>query len=247
MARPFERRSQGGLLSRIVGGATRTGVIVEIETVLARATRVREVTPAQVEEICHNHGVEIAGRMGTARRNLYRRFLEHCLLDHEVSTDESEDLGHLRSLLNLGNEDMTRVHDEVARSVYGEAVDAVLEDHKLDPDEKSFLERLRQELELPEEVASEIVEQGVERSRHRFLDKAAASENLVLATRSAPLKLSGASDENIEAAIANALDEATAAVPQLSWVEVATIRGEIAEGGVKRWHVELKGWLDVEE
>jgi flavin-binding protein dodecin len=247
MARPFERRDRGGLFTRVLGGATRSGVIVEIESVLARAGRVRDVSRETVQDICRSHGVEIEARMGTARRNLYRRFLEHCLLDHEVSTDESEDLGHLRALLGLGNDDMARVHDEVARSVYGEAVDAVLDDHKLDPDEKSFLERLRHELELPEEVASAIVEEGVERSRHRFLDKAAASENLVLATRNAPLKLSGVSDQSIEAAVANALDEATAAVPQLAWVEISTIRGEIAEGGVQRWHVELKGWLELDE
>ena len=247
MARPFERRDHGGLLSRVLGGATRSGVIAEIETVLARAGRVRDVTHDQVQELCQARGVEIQGRMGTARRNLYRRFLEHCLLDHEVSTEESEDLGHLRVLLRLGNDDMARVHDEVARSVYGDAVDAVLDDHKLDPDEKSFLERLRQELELPEEVATAIVEEGVERSRYRFLDKAAASENLVLATRNAPLKLSGVSERSIEDAVANALDEATAAVPQLAWVEISHIRGEVAEGGVRCWHVELKAWLELEE
>jgi len=119
MAQPFELRDapKDGPLARLFGGRGSGGIVAEIESLLAHAPRVREVSPESVAEVAARHGVDLGVRLRTARRNLYRRFLEHCLTDGALSTDESADLVHLRALLRLENDDVERVHDDVAIAV----------------------------------------------------------------------------------------------------------------------------------
>ncbi|MGH0031051.1 MAG: dodecin domain-containing protein [Myxococcota bacterium] len=243
MAEPFEDRSEG-VLSKVIGG--RRGCMQEVERLLARADRVSEVGQDRVAEVASRHKVDFGKRMRTGRTQLYRRFLEHCLRDGHLSEEESEALEHLRSLLRLDDESASRVHDEVSRSVYGEAVDEVLEDQQLDPEEQEFLERLRGRLDIPEPVADALLKEGVQRARQRFFSKAAARSGVFLTSHEAPLQLVGASETSIEAAVNDALDQACRAVPRLHWIEVGKIRGEVVEGRVKEWQVELKAWLDPE-
>ena len=170
MAEPFQNKSSG-VLSKVIGGASKRNVIQEIECLLAEADRVREVEPAQVEEVTTRLKVDFGKRLRTPRMHLYRRFLEHCLCDNHLSSDESEDLAHLRSLLQLDDGSARRVHDEVSQDVYGQAVDQVLEDQRLDPEEEAFLQQLRGQLDIPDEVANALLTEGVQRARQRFFSK----------------------------------------------------------------------------
>ncbi len=247
MAQPFELRDapKDGPLARLFGGrGGGGGTVAEIESLLARAARVREVTPESVAELAARHAVDLSVRLRTARKSLYRRFLEHCLTDGALSADENADLIHLRALLRLENDDVERVHDDVAVAVYGEAVTQVLQDHKLDPDERAFLERLRGDLGLEPDVAARLYEQGSESARQRYLQRAIAPESVVVAGHGARLELVGESEKSLEDAVRAALDPATRAVPDLQWAEVREIRTELAQGRIARWRVKLRAGLD---
>ena len=247
MAEPFEKRTRRGALSKVLGSAAKRGAIDDIEALLCDADRVCDVVAQQVKEIGDRHGVDLGRKLRSARVQLYRRFLQHCLVDHHLSDDESEDLEHLRALLNVNAADASRVHDEVSRQVYGEAVDEVLDDQQLDPDEEEFLSRLRGQLAIPEEIANALLAEGVQRARQRFFSKSASRSGVFLTSQEAPLQLVGASEGSIEGAVNDALEQACRAVPRLHWVEVSKIRGEVADGRVKEWQVELKAWLDPED
>ena len=246
MADPFENRESRGRLARVLPGNNKSSAIQEIETLLARADRVLDVSVAAVAEIAERHGVDLTRRCRTPRLHLYRRFFEHCLIDHALSSEESEDLRHLRGLLHLADADARRVHDEIASQVYGSAVDRVLEDQQLDPDEEQFLTQLRSELDLPDKVADALLSEGIQRARQRFFSKTAARSSVFLTSQEAPLQLVGASAESIQGAVDDALEQACRAVPRLHWIEVSKIRGEVIEGNVREWQVELKAWLDPE-
>jgi flavin-binding protein dodecin len=197
-----------------------------------------------VAEVAARHGVDLGARLRTARKNLYRRFLEHCLLDGALSEDESADLVHLRGLLHLEDEDVARLHDDVAIAVYGEAVGQVLQDHKLDPDERAFLERLRGDLGLAPDVASRLYEQGSEAARQRYLQRTLTHDSMLVAAHGARLELTGSSEKSLEDAVRSALEEATRAVPELRWAEVREIRTDLAHGRIARWHVKLRAGLE---
>jgi flavin-binding protein dodecin len=246
VAQPFEVRDapKEGPLARIFGGRGGGGAIAEIETLLARAPRVREVSAESVAAVTARHGVELGTRLRTARKNLYRRFLEHCLNDGALSADENADLVHLRALLHLEQDDVSRLHDDVATSVYGEAVDHVLQDHRLDADERAFLERLRGDLGLAPDVAARLYEQGSEAARQRYLQRAVVPDSVIVRSAGARLELVGASDKSLEDAVRAALDEALRAVPRLTSAEVREIRTDLADGRIARWRVKVRAALD---
>jgi hypothetical protein len=246
MAQPFELRDapKDGPLARLLGGRGSAGIVAEIESLFARASHVRDVTPESLAEVARRHGVDLGARLRTARKNLYRRFLEHCLLDGALSEDESADLVHLRALLRLAEEDVARVHDDVAIAVYGEAVGEVLHDHQLDPDERAFLERLRGDLGLAPDVAARLYEQGSEAARQRYLQRTMTRDSVLVAGHGARLELAGSSEKSLEDAVRAALEEAARALPDLRWAEVREIRTDLAHGRIARWHVKLRAGLD---
>ncbi len=251
MAEPFQRRSASdGALTRMLGRRSKGSLIREIEELLADAGRVSDVSAEQVAGLAENHGHDLSRRLRTPRKNLYRRLLEHCLVDNALSEEENADLAHLRRILRLEEIDAARVHDEVARTVYGSAIDHVLEDHRLDPDEETFLKRLRDELALPEQLAEQLLKEGEARARERYLFRAVSHEGpFMLAAREAVLHPTGTSESTIEDAVQAAVEEAARAVPQLElrWVELNELRAEVEKGRVSKWHVKLRAVLSPED
>lgn len=245
MTAPFVRRPAGTGLSRLSG--KRRTCIREIENLLAQAERVRDVTPEQLAGIAMQHGVDLETRLGTARRELYRRLLEHCLNDQELSEEETADVEHLRRLLALSDTDAAEVHEQVAHAVYGQALDQVLADHRLDPEEAEFLGRLGSALALPEDARDRLHDEGARRARHRFLTRRMAHDSAVLASSNRLLELSGASSRSLEDAIESALAEASRAVPDLRRFEVTKIHGALEGGSVARWEVALRASFGASE
>ena len=238
MTKPFERRPAETGLRRLAGN--RRACIREIEDLLAQAESVRDVTPEQVSGIATQYGVDIRTRLGTARRELYRRLLEHCLADQELSEEETADVEHLRRVLLLADTDAAEVHDQVARAVYGQAIDQVLADHRLDPEEAEFLRRLGGALALPDAEQDHLYDEGTRRARQRFLQRTLAHDSVLVAGRDRVVELSGSSTRSLEDAIQRAFADAVLAVPDLRHFEVTKIHGALEAGTVARWEVSLR-------
>jgi len=241
VAEPFVQKRSGGVLARLVGSGR---AVAEIEALLAGAARLCEVSPETVEQIAKRHGIDLERRIAGPRRNLYRRFLEHCLLDWALSPEENVDLAHLQRLLRLDQTDAARIHDEVAQAVYGRAVAEVLRDQQLDPEERSFLERISADLALAPQVTAQIYEKGAEQSRERYLARAHTRQNSLLSSPTAKLELPGSSEKSLEDAIRAALEQAARALPGLASARLREIRTDVREGRVARWHVVLESEID---
>ena len=241
MADPFVHKPAGGAFARLLGGGQ---AVSEIETLLAGAARLSEVSPETVEQIAKRHGIDLGRRLAGPRRNLYRRFLEHCLVDCALSPEENVDLAHLQRLLRLDDADAARIHDEVAQAVYGRAVTEVLRDLQLDPEERSFLERIGADLALSPQVTAQIYEKGAAQSRDRYLTRARTHQSALLASRTATLDLPGSSEKSLEDAIRAALAEAARALPDLAAARLSEIRTDVREGRVVCWHVVLETELE---
>ncbi|MGH7541422.1 MAG: dodecin domain-containing protein [Gemmatimonadota bacterium] len=245
MAEPFTTpaSSDGGMLDRISGRRHKLSVARELEALLAGAERIEEITPAEVDGIGERHGVDLTARLRTVRKVLYRRFLEHCLLDCRLSSRERDQLVHLRHLLHLDGEDAGRVHDQVAQVVYGDAMERVLEDHHLDPEEEEFLRCLRDDLQLSSDAAARLRAEAERRARARFVARAAVHDHAVVAPRETVLEFEGASSRSIEEAIEAALTEACRAVPGLCAAQVIEVYAELATGRVAGWRVRVRSAL----
>ena len=241
MAEPFVRKRAGSVLARLVGSGR---AVAEIEALLAGAARLSEVSPEAVEQIAKRHGIDLERRIAGPRRSLYRRYLEHCLLDCALSPEENADLAHLQRLLRLDQAEAARIHDQVAQAVYGRAVAEVLRDQQLDPEERSFLERIRADLELSPQVTAEIYEKGAEQSRERYLARVHTRQNPLFNSPTAKLELPGSSEKSLEDAIRAALEQAARAIPGLASARLCEIRTDVREGRVVRWHVVLESEVD---
>ncbi|MEJ2371099.1 MAG: hypothetical protein P8Y07_09660 [Gemmatimonadales bacterium] len=188
MARPFDTRdAEAGQRSRLFG-RKRTAALNEIEQLLAGCAELRQVSAEDVAQAAAKHGVTLDRKYRGACRDLYRRLLQQCLDDHELTENERADLAHLKTILSLEREDITAVHEQTARTVYGKAVEHVLEDHKVDQEEAEFLRCLREELELPERVADSLYEQEERRARHRYFSTTISPDNTLLASQVATLE-----------------------------------------------------------
>ncbi len=243
MAEPFARRPSSGvsLSARIIGRRAGRTAVRELEALLARAKRVRDVSVERVHKLSESHGIDLRERLRTPRRNLYRRFLEHCLLDCSLTEEEAEELAHLRKLLHLADSDVAHVHDAVSRAVYGAALEDVLDDHRLDEDEERFLTRLRDELGMSEVDASRMYEEEARRAQQRLLST--VPNAAVFASREGVIQLKGGSTVGLQDAVRAVVDESCHALPHLSWAELSEVRVRIESGRIAEWQVKLKAGL----
>lgn len=225
---------------RLIGRDRRAGVAEDLRKLVADAERIADLTPEAVAEIGERHGVDLTCRFHTVRKELYRRFLEECLLDHALSERESDELAHLRRILHLEARDAAECHDRVGRAVYGDAVEVVLEDHRLDEEEKGFLRRLGEDLELAPELAEGMIERGRRRARERFVAGSTVHENIYLTAQGAAIEFDGVSATSFEEAVRTALDTACRAVPEIEDAELGHLRVALEDGAVTAWRVTMR-------
>lgn len=247
MTGPFDTdpQTRGGLGSRLLGRRARGAAAREIEALLAGSPELSAVSAEHVAAVAAEHGMEMP-RLQSSCRDLYRRYLEFCLIDRALSDDEVEDLAHLRSILSLSTDAASEVHEEVACAVYGAAVDEVLSDHRLDPEEEEFLKRIRSDLNIDPETARQAMDMGRRKARQRYLSSVVSSDDILVASQEIKLEIEGSSEESIEAAVTDALQEATTVLPGLKRIEIAALEADVSNGGVGTWHVKLRAVLDRE-
>ncbi len=245
MTGPFESSpsTSGGLGSRLLGRKARGAASRDIEAMLAGSPEISRVTPDRIAAIATEHGVEMS-RLQSQCRDLYRRYIEYCLVDHALSETEVADLGHLRMILVLPDAVATEVHEEVACAVYGAAVDDVLSDHRLDPEEEEFLKQIRVGLDIDAGTAKRAMDEGRRRARQRYLSTVVSSDDILVASQEIKLEIDGSSEESIEGAVSDALAEAATVLPGLKRVVVSSLEADVTGGEVSRWHVKLKAVLD---
>lgn len=248
MVEPFRSDAppRGGLVRRL-RGRSRAHLERELWRLLGSVERVRDVAPDRIDRLCARNGALRLRDLDDVRTDLYRRFLEHCLLDCALSADERAELAHLRLLLRVSEQEAEEVHDRVAKAVYGTALDRVLEDHRCDPEEEDFLRRLREDLRLPGEVAERLRERAARRARDRFVSGAAVHENVYLTSRDAIVELEGSSDASLDEAMRDAVARGCETLAELEEAELAEARVVLEDGAVVEWRVKLRAGVPREE
>jgi flavin-binding protein dodecin len=244
MAQPFESSGPEevpgrGLLRRKARGAAAR----EIEDLLARASRVTEVAAEQVGAIAARHRIDLGRHLSGCCRELYSRYLAHCLVDQRLSDAELADLCHLRAVLGIDESEAEEIHEDVAGTIYGDAIDSVLQDGRLDPGEERFLERLRTDLRLDAEISAQALTEARSRARQRFIAGVISTDDVLVASKGAHIELEGVSEASLEDAVAAAAAEASGALPDLAEVEITRMRAELEGGRVSRWRVSLRATL----
>jgi len=245
MAEPFQSAGsdEAGLIGKVFGSRARGAAMREIESLLAAAPRVTDVSVADVRGAGSSHAVDVTRHLRAPCLAMYRRYLEHCFVDRKLSDDEVKDLAHLRQILCLEESACAPLHDEVAMALYGAAVDEALADQRLEPEEEEFLSRLKADLRLEEDSADRARAEATRKARNRFLATATTGEGAIVASRESVIELTGSSVESIEAAVHDALAQAASVLPDIEEVEVTKLTARLCEGRVQSWQVAVRGAL----
>jgi flavin-binding protein dodecin len=214
-----------------------------LEDLLACSEKIRAVRAEDVRAICAAAAVDLKRKFMGDRKDLYRRYLAHCLDDKVITEEESADLQHLANLLHLDDRDIAPIHDDLAQEMYGMAIREVLEDLRLDPDEEAFLRRLQGDLQLSDDVARRLYERGESQARDRAYSKAATGDKEFVEFRPPAGEFTGRSTSSLEGAVADALTKASVAVPKLHWFELTNISGYVENGRPKSWHVSVRAGI----
>lgn len=152
------------LLQRLLRRRPRDNAVVEINNLLARADRLRDVRREDVIRICDEHRTTLNGTLSGRFERIYRDYVAYCLADRHLSETELADLAHLQRLLGIAADAAAAIHEHVARQLYRCSVDEALNDGVIDDEERAFLGRLQQELAMSGRAAYRILETKM---RHR--------------------------------------------------------------------------------
>ena len=245
MAEPFHTTGEesAGLIGRVFGSRARGAAMREIEALLAAAARVADVSAAEIEATGRTHGVEVSRHLRAPCLSMYRRYLEHCFEDRQLTNAEVQDLAHLREIFCLEAAACASLHDQVALALYGAAVEEALADNRLEPSEEEFLSRLEADLGLDASSARDARAEATRKARSRFIATATAGQGTVVAARELAIELEGSSPESIEAAVSDALAQAASVLPDIEEVEITRQSARLDAGEVRSWHVTLRGQL----
>jgi flavin-binding protein dodecin len=242
MADPYRSSPAATGLGRALR-SKRVTTFEALENLLACSAAIRAVRADDVRDVCAAAAVDLKRKFLSDRKDLYRRYLAHCLDDKVLSEEENADLRHLAALLHLDDSDIEPIHEELAQDVYGKEIEAVLADMRLDPEEDAFLRRLRGELKISDEVAQRLYERGEARARDRALSDASAGDEEFVRFRAPAGDFTGRSTTSLESAISDALTKATVAVPKLHWFELTNIAGYVENGKPESWLVTLRAGI----
>lgn len=232
MAKPFQTPRDGSA----AGSRSKSACRDQLEQVLAEAETIQDISGREIAEIAARHGLNLARQLRAARREMYRRFLEHCLLDYALSPEELADLGHLREILHLEDWEAAGIHDEVCRRVYGAALDIVLDDGRLDPEEEAFMRRLREDLEIPLVAAEGMMQKALREVGAR----PAGPDGDGPPPAGEPVELQGMSEKSLEEAIRRALSQASPPLRDRVRVELSRLEVEVRDGEPASWVVHLE-------
>jgi len=243
MADPFRNAPTAATRLGRVLRSKRVTTFEALEDLLACSGDIRAVREEDVRAVCAAAAVDLKRKFIGDRKDLYRRYLAHCLDDKIITEEESADLQHLAALLHLDEREIAPIHEDLAQEVYGMAIQEVLDDLRLDPDEEAFLRRLRGELQISDEVAQRLYERGESQARDRAYSKAAAGDEEFVGFRASAGDFTGRSTSSLEMAVTDALTKAAVAVPKLHWFELTNISGYVEDGRPESWHVTVRAGL----
>ena len=144
-----------GFFGKLFGRKPKINAVTEIRNLIADKG-VKNIDPEEIEEIAGRYNVRVSRKFPKELKNIYREYMENCLIDLKLSGDEVKALKRLRTLLDLDEQDAVKIRDQVASKHYRESMDKVLQDANISKEERNFLQELQNCLKLPADMADRI-------------------------------------------------------------------------------------------
>lgn len=100
---------ESSFLQKTFGKQPAENSIVELNNLLAYADNIAQVTTDQVTEIETKYKTDFNKKFLQERLDLYKLYLQFCLIDNKLDTNDVNSLKHITTLLRLKDTDVNRV------------------------------------------------------------------------------------------------------------------------------------------
>jgi hypothetical protein len=114
-----------------------------------------QVSKREIEAIENKYEVNILREFKLNLEEFYAVYLNQCLKDKNLDDSELEELKHLKSILNLDEKSVDKLHSKLGELIYKQSFKEAVSDGRLTRVEKVFLNKLETDLKLPEVLANE--------------------------------------------------------------------------------------------
>ncbi|MBL7799851.1 MAG: hypothetical protein JNL95_03920 [Chitinophagales bacterium] len=129
--------------------------VIELNNLFAKMP-IRQVSKEQIVDIEDRYKINLGKEFKLNLEEFYAVFLNHCLKDMSLSTDELEDLKYLKHLLSLDDKSIENLHNRIGEIVYRKSFEEAVADGRLTNKEVDFLNKLETDLRLPKQLAEKI-------------------------------------------------------------------------------------------
>jgi hypothetical protein len=146
---------------RLFGKNPKENALIELNNLLASHS-LSEIKAQDVQKISEKYKVDFQPDFVEDLKELYLKYLIHCLIDDILNDKEVEELNHLKSLLSLNDYNVELLHTQAASEVYKLHYDEAIFDEELNDSEREFLEKLKDKLRLPPDVIEKIRKESTE-------------------------------------------------------------------------------------
>ena len=166
------------LVQRLLNRPPVENSVVELNNHLAQAPSARLIDEHILTAIAIRYRVDLRRQYRPHLREMYAKYLEHCLRDRVLSADEVQDLAHLKLLFGLTDAVAAELYDTVAGRVYQESVAEAVADGRLTEEERQGLAALQSSLRLSPDVAQRIFDDAARGRLEQVVEAAMSDERL---------------------------------------------------------------------
>lgn len=166
------------IIQKIIKKQPKINALIELNNLLSSTANLNKITIEQIENIGFKYKVNIQKRYKNELNAIYTHFLKKCLMDKNISEDESKQLNQLKFLLNLDEKSIKQIHKEASIEIYNESIEEAICDGKLDEKEKEFLKILKNKLLIPDEIAKNIYSKKTNDYLQKYLENVISDERL---------------------------------------------------------------------
>ncbi len=129
--------------------------VIELNNLLATKS-VTSITKQDVEAIEDRYKINLVKEFRLNMEEFYTVYLNHCLADKILNTQELAELNHLKQLLNLDDKTIDKLHTKLGEIIYKQSFQEAVADGRLTQSEQAFLDQLEKTLRLPKPLAEKI-------------------------------------------------------------------------------------------
>lgn len=141
MAQPFVIKPMldRTLWQKLLARESPDNIVVDVNNMLAKASRVLDFTESQLSSLCLKHGMDIRKSCRQGLLEIYSLFLHHCLTDHDISDVQDLELAHLRGLFLISDEDHNSLSKPIAKTLFTEALHDRAKDGSMSEQDHAYL------------------------------------------------------------------------------------------------------------